>query len=58
MVMGGSEMGYAIAVWISVSKVLSAEDAVAFAQDFVPLGPEVELLAEVAGAMHEKGLST
>lgn len=32
----------------SVSKVFPIQDAVALAQDFVPLGSEVELLAEVA----------
>jgi hypothetical protein len=39
---------YAIVVCGSVSKVFPIQDAVALTQDFVPLGSEVELLAEVA----------
>lgn len=37
-----------LCVWISVSKVLSVEDAVALAEDLVPLGSEVEVLADIA----------
>lgn len=39
---------YAIVVCGSVSKVFPIEDVVALPQDFVPLGSEVEVLAEVA----------